>query len=134
VVVSGGAPGDVTRRLFAKGLSAETTREGAIVRPSLPLRDAVTLSNDLRGDGFTVTVRRVAGGGDAAAPAAPAAAAPAAPPAAAAPTAPSAPATAAGETLHRVRVGAFPDRAAANAAVAKLRELGYTPFVARGRE
>lgn len=114
VIVSGGAPGDVAKKLVAKGLSAEERRDGAVVRPSLPLRDAVTLSNDLRGEGLTVTVRRATG--------------PSAPGTSAATTAAS------GETLHRVRVGAFADRAAARAAVEKLQALGYTPFIAKGRE
>jgi cell division septation protein DedD len=110
-VVVAGAAADISRKLSDKGLSAETVRDGAVVRPSLPLRDAVTLSNDLRGEGFAVSVRRVATGGAAPAPVA-----------------------SGGETLHRVRVGAFADRTAANAAIEKLRALGYTPFVARGRE
>jgi len=108
VVVSGGVPADVTRKLTEKGLSAEPVSEGAVVRPSLALRDAVTLSNDLRGEGLSVSVRRVGKG------------------------APAPAGSGAGtETLHRVRVGPFPDRAAANAAVQKLRDLGYTPFIAR---
>jgi cell division septation protein DedD len=111
VLVTGGAPTDIARKLTAKGLSAEIVGEGAVVQPSLPLREAVALSSDLRGDGFQVTVRR-AGAGKAAA-ATPAAA---------------------GEPLHRVRVGAFGDRAAARAAVEKLEALGYKPFIAKGRE
>lgn len=118
VIVSGGAPGDVVKKLTAKGLSAEERGDGAVVRPSLPLRDAVTLSNDLRGEGLTVTVRR--------------ATPPSAPPAAATTTAPATAVN--GDTLHRVRVGAFADRTAARAAVDKLQALGYTPFIAKGRE
>lgn len=115
VIVSGGAPGDVTKKLTAKGLSAEERRDGAVVRPSLPLRDAVTLSNDLRGEGLTVTVRRAVAPG-------------------AAPAATTATAAAGSDGLHRVRVGAFTDRAAARAAVEKLQALGHTPFIAKGRE
>ena len=109
VVVSGGLPAEVSRKLSAKGLSADPVSEGTVVRPSLALRDAVALSNDLRAEGLSVSVRRVAKAGPA--------------PAASAPGA---------EMLHRVRVGPFPDRAAADAAVQKLRDLGYTPFIARG--
>ena len=109
VVVSGGPAPDVIQKLTAKGLSAERIGDGAIVRPSLPLRDAVALSNDLRTEGFKVTVRRASGGATAAAPAA-----------------------TTGDTWHRVRVGAFPDRAAAREAVQKLEALGYKPFIARG--
>jgi cell division septation protein DedD len=116
VLVTGAASAEIVKKLSAKGLSVETVRDGTVVRPSLPLRDAVTLSNDLRSEGFTVTVRRVATGATGAAPAA------------------TATTSTGGETLHRVRVGAFPDRAAAMAAVEKLRGLGYTPFIARGRE
>ncbi len=115
VIVSGGAPGDVTKKLTAKGLSAEERRDGAVVRPSLPLRDAVTLSNDLRGEGLTVTVRRAVAPG-------------------AAPATTTATAAAGSDGLHRVRVGAFTDRAAARAAVEKLQALGHTPFIAKGRE
>ena len=108
VVVTGGAAPDLVQKLNAKGLSAERSGDGATVRPSLTLRDAVSLSNDLRAEGFKVSVRRV--------PRAPAAA----------------PLPATGETLYRVRVGAFPDRTAALDAVEKLQRLGYKPFVAQG--
>jgi DedD protein len=108
VVVSGAAAPELVQKLSAKGLSAESGADGAVIRPSLPLRDAISLSNDLRAEGFKVTVRRV---GAAAA---------------------SAAAPASGETLHRVRVGPFPDRAAASEAAKKLEALGYKPFIARG--
>ena len=109
VVVTGAAGQEVGQKLTAKGLSIERTGDGAIIRPSLSLRDAVSLSNDLRAEGFKVTVRRVGGG-----------------------TTAGAAAAATGETLYRVRVGAFPDRAAALEAVQKLETLGYKPFIARG--
>ena len=111
VVVAGAAGQEIGQKLTAKGLSIERTGDGAIIRPSLSLRDAVSLSNDLRAEGFKVTVRRVGGGTTAGAAGA---------------------ATATGETLYRVRVGAFPDRAAALEAVQKLETLGYKPFIARG--
>ena len=52
-------------------------------------------------------------------------------PRAAASTAP-APAESGGAELHRVRVGAFVDRAAALAAARELETKGYKPFIARG--
>jgi cell division septation protein DedD len=113
VFVASGAPADVVTKLTSKGLSAEAVTDGAIVKPSLPLRDAVALSKDLASEGFKVQVKRartaVAG-----APA-------------------SSTRAATGEAaLHRVRVGAFADRAAAAAAMKKLEALGYTTFLARG--
>lgn len=109
VVVSGGAAGNVDAKLAAKGLTSEATAAGAVVQPSLPLREAVALSRELADGGLTVQVRRVGGpvpavteGG--------------------------------GATLHRVRVGGFPDRVAALAALKQLEAKGYKPFVARGNE
>jgi cell division protein FtsN len=37
-----------------------------------------------------------------------------------------------GQTLHRVRVGAFTDRAAATAAARELESKGFKPYIARG--
>jgi hypothetical protein len=78
-----------------------------VVKPSLPLRDAVALSKDLAVEGFKVQVRRAGGSmgralrrltaGAAAAP------------------------SEGGSELHRVRVGAFADRAAALDAYASSR-------------
>ena len=112
VVVSGASASDVDAKLTPKGLTGETTRNGIVVRPSLALREAVALSRDLADAGLSVQVRRVGG---------PAAVAAAPPPAA-------------GVTLHRVRVGGFPDRAAAVAVVKQLEEKGFKPFIARGNE
>ena len=117
VHVSGMSAVELTKRLSAKGLAAETASGTVVVKPSLPLRDAVTLSKDLAVDGLKVQVRRAGSG--------PAPSAPATPP----------PATAsAGETLHRVRVGAFTDVAEARAAVKELEAKGYKPYIARGNE
>lgn len=113
VFVAGIAPTEVTARLAAKGLAAEAVADGAVIKPSLPLREAVALSKDLATEGFKVNVRR----------ARPAESAPA----------PS-PAPAGDETLHRVRVGAFQERGPAQAALRKLEEQGYAPFIARGRQ
>jgi hypothetical protein len=117
VHVSGMSAVELTKRLSAKGLAAETSGGTVVVKPSLPLRDAVTLSKDLAVDGLKVQVRRAGSG--------PAPAAPASPP----------PATVnAGETLHRVRVGAFTEVAAARAAAKELEAKGYKPYIARGNE
>jgi cell division septation protein DedD len=115
VFVTGMSAEELNKRLAGKGLAAETSGSGVIVKPSLPLRDAVALSKDLAVDGFKVQVRR-AGGAAAAAPAPPA------PPAAGT----------GGAEMHRVRVGAFADRAAAQAAARELEAKGYKPFIARG--
>jgi len=117
VYVTGQTPDELIKRLSAKGLSAEPSGTGLVVKPSLPLRDAVALSKDLAVEGFKVQVKRSAGAS--------------ASPRAAAPTAP-APAESGGAELHRVRVGAFVDRAAALAAARELETKGYRPFIARG--
>jgi len=109
VVVSGGSAGDVDAKLAAKGMTSEAGPGGAIVRPSLPLRDAVALSRELADAGLTVQVRRQG---------------------AAATSAP----TRTGETWYRVRVGGFPDRGAAVASLKKLEEKGFKPFIATGNE
>ncbi len=128
VIVSGASAADMNAKLTAKGLASEPAGEGVRIRPSLPLRDAVALSKDLGSEGFRVQVRRA--GGE---PAAPAPAVSAAPPAPPRPT-PSASDGDGGQTLYRVRVGGFPDRAAAQAALRELQEKGFQPFIARGRE
>ncbi len=115
VFVTGMSVEDLNRRLAGKGLSAETSGGGAVVKPSLPLRDAVALSKDLAVEGFKVQVRR-AGGSTAAA---------------SGPAAPAAP-TEGGQALHRVRVGSFSDKAAALAAARELEAKGYKPYIARG--
>ncbi len=115
VFVTGMSVEDLNRRLAGKGLSAETSGSGVVVKPSLPLRDAVALSKDLAVEGFKVQVRR-AGGMTAGA---------------SAPTAPAAP-TEGGQALHRVRVGSFSDKAAALAAARELEAKGYKPYIARG--
>ncbi|MBI4246952.1 MAG: SPOR domain-containing protein [Candidatus Rokubacteria bacterium] len=114
VFVSGLAPAEINAKLSAKGLAAESVAGGVVVKPGLPLREAVALSKDLAAEGLKVQVRRA--GGAAAAGAAPA----------------PAPVAAGGETLHRVRVGSFPDRAAAAAVARELEAKGYKPFIARG--
>jgi cell division protein FtsN len=111
VVVSGASVADVDAKLAPKGLKGEATANGVVVRPSMALRDAVTLSRELADAGLSVQVRRISGS---------------APAPAAAPTAPT--------TLHRVRVGGFPDRAAAVEAMKRLEDKGLKAFLARGNE
>src|SRR5712692_9933474 len=112
VYVTGGAPGDITVKLTAKGLTAEPSGGGVVVKPSLPLRDAVALSKDLAVDGLKVQVRRA--GASAPAPSAGGAA------------------TSGGDSLYRIRVGPFDDRVAATSTLRELEQRGYTPFIARG--
>jgi len=115
VHVSGMSAVELTKRLSAKGLAAEASGSSLVVKPSLPLHEAVTLSKDLAVDGLKVQVRR-AGTGAVAAPA----------------TTPAPPAATPGETLHRVRVGPFSDVAAVRAAAKELEGKGYKPYIARG--
>lgn len=121
VFVTGPPPSELTTRLTAKGLAVEPSGTGVVIKPSLPLRDAVSLSKDLAVDGYKVQVRR-AGGADATR-----ATARPQPPATAAVKTP-----AAGDGLFRVRVGSFTERAAAVAALRELEAKGYKPFIARG--
>jgi DedD protein len=120
VFVTGLSVEELNRRLAGKGLAAETAASGGggdvVVKPSLPLRDAVALSKDLAVEGFKVQVRR--SGAAASAPAVV--------------SAPSPAATQHGQALHRVRVGVFADRAAAVAAARELESKGFRPYIARG--
>jgi DedD protein len=116
VFVSGLSAAELSERLAAKGLAAEPAGSGAVIKPSLPLRDAVALSKDLAVDGFKVQVRRAGG----------------AAPAPRATQARPEPAARGGDTLYRVRVGAFPDRATALTTLKELETKGYKPFIARG--
>jgi len=110
VYVMGGTAADVNAKLGPKGLTSEPSAGGVVVKPSLPLRDAVALSKDLAVDGLKVQVRRSSGG------------------AAAASAAASAPGS---DGLYRVRVGPFDERAAATSTLQELQQRGYTPFLAR---
>jgi SPOR domain len=113
VFVSGLAPTELTTKLSAKGLGADVVAGGAVIKPSLSLREAVALSRDLTADGLQVQVRR-AGRTEAASAAAPA--------------------PASGDGYHRVRVGGFSERGAAVAVAKELEGKGYRPFVARGAQ
>ncbi len=116
VFVTGGSPVAVNEKVASKGLAAESVAGGVVVKPSLPLRDAVALSKDLATEGLKVQVRRATAGAAASRPA------------------PAAASAGGGETLYRVRVGGFPDRATAMTALRELEGKGYKPFLARGNE
>src|SRR3989442_1395291 len=94
-----------------KPAAAKKAGGGVVVKPRLPLRDAVALSKDLAVDGLKVQVRRA--GASAPAPSAGAA-------------------TSGGDSLYRIRVGPFDDRVAATSTLRELEQRGYTPFIARG--
>lgn len=108
VFVSGLAPAEIQSRLATRGLAADPVAGGAVVKPGLPLREAVALSRELAAEGLKVQVRRQGS----------------------AETGPAAPAGAA-DSLYRVRVGAFADRAAALAVARELETRGYKPFLTR---
>jgi cell division septation protein DedD len=112
VFVSGTTAAEVNTKLSPRGLTSESVAGGVVVKPSLPLREAVTLSKDLAADGMNVQVRRA---GAEPTPGPPAATAPRGT-----------------DTLHRVRVGSFPDKLAAEAVAKELESKGYKPFIARG--
>jgi hypothetical protein len=115
VFVTGTSPDDVTPKLPSNEVTAEALGDGAIIKPSLPLSEAVALSKTLAAAGLKVQVRRVRAGE----PAAPAGASD----------------SAAGEpaSVYRVRVGPFPDHPTAVAAMHELEARGYRPFIARAR-
>jgi cell division septation protein DedD len=113
VYVMGGTAADINAKLGPKGLTSEPSAGGVVVKPSLPLRDAVALSKDLAIDGLKVQVRRSSGGVASASASAAAKAAPSS------------------DGLYRVRVGPFDDRAAATSTLHELEQRGYTPFIAR---
>jgi cell division septation protein DedD len=112
-VVVTGSPSEVEKQLKAKGLTSRAATEGAVVTPGLPLAEAVTLSKDLSDSGLVVRVRRIAPASG---------------------TTAGAPEGSGGESLHRVRVGGFADRAAAMTALKELEARGYKPLLTRGNE
>jgi len=112
VFVSGATVADVKAKLEGKTVSASAVAGGVVVTPSLPRAEAEALSRELgTTSGWRISVRRASDW------------------TAAAPKSEAGPARE--ETLHRVRVGSFPDRAAAEAARRALKAQGYTSFVAR---
>src|SRR5262245_14653808 len=113
VYVMGSTAADINAKLGPKGLTSEPSAGGAVVKPSLPLRDAVALSKDLAVDGMKVQVRRAVGGAASASVSAAAKAAPGS------------------DGLYRVRVGPFDDPTVATSTLRELQQRGYTPFIAR---
>src|SRR5262249_51607963 len=91
-------------------LTSEPSAGGVVVKPSLPLQDALALSKDLAVAGLQVQVRRASS--------------------AAASSAAGIP-SGGSDVFHRVRVGPFGSRAAARSALRELEQRGYTPFIAR---
>jgi hypothetical protein len=113
VFVSGIAAGDLTTRIESRRLTADPVAGGAVVKPSLPLADAVALAKELSGDGLRVQVRRASGSAHATT---------------------TTTATTEPQTLYRVRVGSYPDRNTALTALHDLEAKGYKPFLARGAQ
>ena len=102
VFVAGAKQRDVYDRVKGKGYHVDAVKGGAVVRPALPLKDAVALSKELADAGMDVKIRRVgAGGGEKA-------------------------------TFHLVRVGGFADRKEAEAAQKELGGKGVPGFVVKG--
>lgn len=61
IFVAGVSQRDVYDKVKAKGLRADAVKGGAVVRPPMPLRDAVALSKELADAGMDVKIRRVGG-------------------------------------------------------------------------
>jgi cell division septation protein DedD len=102
VFVAGAKQRDVYDRVKGKGYHVDAVKGGAVVRPALPLKDAVALSKELADAGMDVKIRRVGGGGGEKA------------------------------TFHLVRVGGFADRKEAEAAQKELGGTGVPGFVVKG--
>lgn len=102
IFVAGAKQRDVYDKVKAKGLRVDAVKGGAVVRPALPLKDAVALSKELADAGMDVKIRRVGGGGGEKA------------------------------TFHLVRVGGFADRKEAEAAQKELGGTGVPGFVVKG--
>jgi len=102
IFVAGAKQRDVYDKVKAKGLRVDAVQGGAVVRPALPLKDAVALSKELADAGMDVKIRRVGGGGGEKA------------------------------TFHLVRVGGFADRKEAEAAQKELGGTGVPGFVVKG--
>ena len=102
VFVAGAKQRDVYDKVKTKGYHVDAVKGGAVVRPALPLKDAVALSKELTEAGMEVKIRRVGGGGGEKA------------------------------TFHLVRVGGFADRKEAEAARKELAGKGVSGFVVKG--
>lgn len=58
VVIVGASVEEVNGKLQGTTHTAVATREGVVIHPALPLKDAVALSQELRADGLTAKIRR----------------------------------------------------------------------------
>jgi cell division septation protein DedD len=101
VVVNGASVETVTAALKGTG-TAEVVAGAVVIRPALDLKDAVTLSRRLAGEGLEVRIRRVGA------------------------------APAGGNTVYLVRVGGYPTRDAATAGKRELAAKGVGGFVTQG--
>ncbi len=61
VFVAGAKQRDVYDKVKAKGYQVDAVKGGAVVRPALPLKEAVALSKELAEAGMDVKIRRVGG-------------------------------------------------------------------------
>jgi cell division septation protein DedD len=61
VLVVGASADEINDKLQGTTRKAVGTREGVLIQPALPLKDAVALSQELRADGLTVKIRRALG-------------------------------------------------------------------------
>ncbi len=102
IFVAGAKQKDVYDKVKDKGYHVDAVKGGAVVRPALPLKDAVALSKVLADAGMDVKIRRVGGGGGEKA------------------------------KVHLVRVGGFADRKEAEAAQKELGGKGVPGFVVKG--
>lgn len=62
VLVLGAKQSQVYDKVKGKGYHVDAVKGGAVVRPPLPLKEAVALSKELAEAGMDVKIRRVAGG------------------------------------------------------------------------
>jgi cell division septation protein DedD len=108
LVITGSTPDAVNAALKGKG-TAQVVKGGIVVNPAYDLETAMSLSSQLKKEGFKVIIRRARSGATTAAPA-----------------------TGSGITYHVVRVGGFADRAKAQQARADLEAKGHAGFVTQG--
>jgi len=108
LVITGSTPDAVNAALKGKG-TAQVVKGGIVVNPAYDLETAMSLSSQLKKEGFKVVIRRAKSAATTAAPA-----------------------TGGGITYHVVRVGGFADRAKAQQARADLEAKGHAGFVTQG--
>jgi cell division septation protein DedD len=63
VVVAGASADEINDKLQGTARKAVGTPDGVLIQPALPLKEAVTLSQELRADGLTVKIRRAQSAG-----------------------------------------------------------------------